>query len=209
MYVIVKRKARAFWARLGERALHVRLAAPASVHKLLGVLHRSRSEALQSGAEAQVQHLHNCLHAALQVSATSLDQDLPARNSCLSAGGPCIPAGPDIHLLSKTPKSPHRRLSLCSLPVPKQFRESLRSLTPFAQSPNGGTWQPAHRNNPDVFSLLRKVFSCCRGGSEFLGRHEILPPAIHREQICNQFPGHGKCSPIRVSSFSFLLVKLR
>jgi hypothetical protein len=60
-------------------------------------------------------------------------------------------AEPDIHLLSKTPKSPHRRLSLCPLPVPKQFIESLRSLTSIAQSPNGGTWQPAHRNHPDVF----------------------------------------------------------
>ena len=54
-------------------------------------------------------------------------------------------AEPDIHLLSKAPRSPHRRLSLCSLPVPKQFVESLRSLISFAQSPNGGTWQPAHR----------------------------------------------------------------
>jgi len=43
-------------------------------------------------------------------------------------------AEPDIHLLSKTPKSPHRRLSLCSLPVPKQFTESLRSLISFAQA---------------------------------------------------------------------------
>jgi hypothetical protein len=56
-------------------------------------------------------------------------------------------AEPDIHLRSKTRKSPHRRLSLCSLPVPKQFRVSLRSLISFAQSANGGTWQPAHRNN--------------------------------------------------------------
>jgi hypothetical protein len=54
-------------------------------------------------------------------------------------------AEPDIHLLSKTPKSPHRRWSLCSLPVPKQFGESLRSVTSIAQSPTGGTWQPAHR----------------------------------------------------------------
>jgi len=54
-------------------------------------------------------------------------------------------AEPDIHLLSKTPKSPHRRLSLCSLPVPKQFEESLWSLISFTQPPNGGTWQPAHR----------------------------------------------------------------
>jgi len=77
---------------------------------------------------------------------------------CLSAGGPCIPAGPDIHLLSKTPKSPHRRLSLCSLPVPKQFEESLGSSISFAQSPNGRTWQPAHRINPDVFSFLGRFF---------------------------------------------------
>ena len=67
-------------------------------------------------------------------------------------------AEPDIHLLSKTPKSPHRRLSLCSLPVPKQFEESLRSSISFAQSANGGTWQPAHRNNPDVFSFLGRFF---------------------------------------------------
>jgi hypothetical protein len=54
-------------------------------------------------------------------------------------------AEPDIHLLSKTPRSPHRRLSLCSLPVPKQFGGSLWSVTSFAQSPTCGIWQPAHR----------------------------------------------------------------
>src|ERR1700679_395300 len=36
-------------------------------------------------------------------------------------------AEPDIHLLSQAPESRHRRLSLCSLPVPKQFEESLGS----------------------------------------------------------------------------------
>ena len=35
-------------------------------------------------------------------------------------------AKPDIHLLSQTPKSRHRRLSLCSLPVPKQIRREPR-----------------------------------------------------------------------------------
>ena len=38
-----------------------------------------------------------------------------------------LSAEPDIHLLSETPKSPHRRLSLCSLPVPKQTEGSLGS----------------------------------------------------------------------------------
>ena len=54
-------------------------------------------------------------------------------------------AEPDIHLLSKASGSPHRRLSLCSLPVPKQFGESLWSVISLAQSPTGRTWQPAHR----------------------------------------------------------------
>jgi hypothetical protein len=48
------------------------------------------------------------------------------------------PAGPDLHLLSETPKSPHRRLSLCSLPVPKQSVEGLGSLISFAQSATAG-----------------------------------------------------------------------
>jgi len=38
-----------------------------------------------------------------------------------------LSAEPDIHLLSETPKSPYRRLSLCSLPVPKQTDGSLGS----------------------------------------------------------------------------------
>jgi hypothetical protein len=38
-----------------------------------------------------------------------------------------LSAEPDIHLLSETLKSPHRRLSLCSLPVPKQTDGSLGS----------------------------------------------------------------------------------
>jgi hypothetical protein len=53
-------------------------------------------------------------------------------------------AEPDIHLLSQTPKSRHRRLSVCSLPVPKQFVESLGSLISFAQSAKCRTWQSAH-----------------------------------------------------------------
>jgi hypothetical protein len=53
-------------------------------------------------------------------------------------------AEPDIHLLSRTPKSRHRRLSLCSLPVPKQFVESLGRLISFAQSAKCRTGQSAH-----------------------------------------------------------------
>src|SRR3984885_9557804 len=49
-----------------------------------------------------------------------------------------LSAEPDIHLLSETPKSPHRRLSLCSLPVPKQIEGSLGRLPPsLSPSPAG------------------------------------------------------------------------
>jgi hypothetical protein len=38
-----------------------------------------------------------------------------------------LPAGPDIHLLPQAPKSYRRRLSLCSLPVPKQSEGGIGS----------------------------------------------------------------------------------
>jgi len=63
-------------------------------------------------------------------------------------------AEPDIHLLSQTPRSRHRRLSLCSLPVPKQFVESLGSAISFAQSANGRTWQSAHFVHPVYFGSI-------------------------------------------------------
>jgi hypothetical protein len=84
-----------------------------------------------------------CLWRALESAHSSLFRMSPAQ-LCLSAVGSCH-AEPDIHLLSQAPRSRHRRLSLCSLPVPKQFVESLESLHSVAQSATGGTWQPAHR----------------------------------------------------------------
>src|SRR5690349_17316030 len=66
-----------------------------------------------------------------------------ARSVCLSALVPAF-AEPDIYLLSKAPWGFHRRLSLCSLPVPKQSEGSLGSSISFAQSANCGTWQSAH-----------------------------------------------------------------
>jgi len=65
-----------------------------------------------------------------------------ARSVCLSAGVPAF-AEPDIHCLSQARMGRPRRLSLCSLPVPKQFEESLGSWISFAQSATCGTWQPA------------------------------------------------------------------
>ena len=58
-------------------------------------------------------------------------------HGCLSARVPAF-AEPDIHSLSQATQGRHRRLSLCSLPVPKQFGESLGSLISFAQSATAG-----------------------------------------------------------------------
>jgi hypothetical protein len=76
--------------------------------------------------------------------ATGYDQDLPDTQQLPLGWWSLHPAGPDIHLLSKTLKNPHRRLSLCSLPVPKQSKRA-SGVSSIAQSPTCGTWQPAHR----------------------------------------------------------------
>jgi hypothetical protein len=49
------------------------------------------------------------------------------RATCASRNRFLRSADPDIHLLSRALEGRHRRLSLCSLPVPKQFVESLGS----------------------------------------------------------------------------------
>jgi len=67
----------------------------------------------------------------------------PQFASCASR--PWFLPSQDIHLLSRARWGLHRRLSLCSLPVPKQSEESLRSLSSFAQSATCRTWQSAHR----------------------------------------------------------------
>jgi hypothetical protein len=55
----------------------------------------------------------------------------------LSAMVPAF-AEPDIHSLSQILADRHRRLSVCSLPVLKQFGESLGSLISVAQSATAG-----------------------------------------------------------------------
>ena len=106
----------------------------------------------------------------------------PFRIIGLSADGPCSRAEPDIYLQPRALKSRRRRLSLCSLPVPKQFVVSLRSLISFAQSPIPQDLAVCARNNPDVFSFMGR-FLGCRSASELLGGHEILLSAFDCEQI--------------------------
>src|SRR6266480_6394217 len=80
-----------------------------------------------------------------------------------------LSAEPDIHLLSETPKSPHRRLSLCSLPVPKQtdgslgscLRRSARHLRDLAA---------CAPSNPDVFSFPGR-FSRSVSAAAFFPKH--------------------------------------
>ena len=76
--------------------------------------------------------------------AIDLNQDLPFRISGLSAGDSCFEQNQTSICSLETPQSRRRRLSLCSLPAPKQFVVSLRSLISFAQWANCRTWQSAH-----------------------------------------------------------------
>src|SRR5947209_1619861 len=61
---------------------------------------------------------------------------------CLSAMVPAF-AEPDIHSLSQILTDRHRRLSVCSLPVLKQFGESLGSFDLRRSVGNRRTWQSA------------------------------------------------------------------
>src|SRR5438477_144192 len=98
-------------------------------------------------------------------------------HACLSAMVPAF-AEPDIHSLSRILADRHRRLSVCSLPVLKQFEESLGSLISVAQSATavtdgfsdrGETRNLSHfqcpgqrrdrsysRNGPEAFDSLRQ-----------------------------------------------------
>jgi hypothetical protein len=61
-----------------------------------------------------------------------------------------------IHCLG--PKGRHRRLSVCSLPVPKQSEGSRGSFISVAQSVSGGTWQSARCMILVLFPFVGLVF---------------------------------------------------
>src|SRR5271170_352579 len=119
------------------------------------------------------------------------------------------PAEPDIHLLSRAPKSRHRGLSLCSLPVPKQFVVGLWSFNPFAQSATRRDLAACASMNPDVFafSLLERFLGCCCAAAELLGSHKVLFPALHREHIADHLPGNRERGAIRISALSLSFIK--
>ena len=116
-----------------------------------------------------------------------------------------LTAEPDIHLLSKAPESPHRRLSLCSLPVPKQFERASGVCTPSLSRLTAG---PGSLRIGIILMFFYSTgsFSGCCCASEFLGRHEISLLAFHSEHIGNHLPGYGQRGAIRISSLPFLLM---
>jgi hypothetical protein len=98
-------------------------------------------------ADVHVSHLSRenrlLLTRAAEERARSISLQNPQLATCASRRLVPAFAEPDIHSLSRAPKGLHRRLSLCSLPVPKQSEGSLWSLISVAQSATCGTWQPA------------------------------------------------------------------
>src|SRR5258705_179598 len=118
-----------------------------------------------------------------------------------------LSAEPDIHLLSKTPKTPHRRLSLCSLPVPKQTEGSLWSCLrrPARHLRDLAACAP---NDPDVL-YSQAGFLRCRGASKLLDGAIILFSALDGEHVGNHLPGYGERRPVLVPSLLFPFINQR
>ena len=93
---------------------------------------------------------------------------------------------------------------MCSLPFPKQFVVSLRSMISFAQWPNCRTWQSAH-GIILMFCIYGQVLGC-RRASELLGGHEILLSAFYREQIGNDFPCHREGGAVSITPLHLFFV---
>jgi hypothetical protein len=80
---------------------------------------------------------------ALLRARASYNQDLRCATAPFG-GGSCVALQNRTSICSpRLGRAPHRSLSLCSLPVSKQFGVSLGSA-PLAQSPACETWQSAH-----------------------------------------------------------------
>ena len=123
---------------------------------------------------------------------------------CLSAVGPC--ARRTGHpFAASSPWGSRRRLSLGSLPVPKQYEVGLGSCL---RRPAGDLRDLAAcaSNNPDVCSPHREGFlRYCRAG-HLRGRQEILLSAFHSEHMSHQLASHRQSGPILVPSLSFFLL---
>jgi len=106
---------------------------------------KCRSERLAGGvrvADLHVSHLsrenRNLLTRATEERAkTNIFRTRSSQRVPLG-GGSCLFAEPDIHLLSPAPKGLLRRLSLCSLPVPKQFEGASEACAPSLSRPLAG-----------------------------------------------------------------------
>ncbi len=94
-----------------------------------------------------------------------------------------LSAEPDIHLLSETPKSPHRRLSLCSLPVPKQTERGLGSCLrrPARHLRDLAACAP---NDPDVLYSQGRFFTLPRCLQ--VARRAQNPVFCARRRACRQ-----------------------
>jgi hypothetical protein len=124
------------------------------------------------------------------------------RTVCLSASVPALGRARHPFVVSGF-EGRHRRLSLCSLPAPKQTDGSLGScLRRSARHLRGlAVCAPS---NPDVLSFQAGLR--CRRASEFLGRHEVLFSAFYCKHVDDHLSGYGQRRPILVLSWSLWLI---
>ena len=114
---------------------------------------------------------------------------------CLSAGGSCSHRTGHPFAASGL-DGRRRRLSLCSLPVPTQFGESLGST--------GLLRSVGYRRDLAVCASMILLF--CRQslrcpGKALLCRDELAVLAIHSQQPSHHLAGHGQRHPVPVAPF--------
>ena len=124
-----------------------------------------------------------------------------AAHVCLTADGPCFPAGPDIHLLPLARKPSQMIECVFSASL-----ETIRREPPESELLRSVAYQrdlaACASIDPDVFvfSFVRKGFLRGCGRNAFSGRHEILLPAFNRHHVADHLPGHRQCRPVGISS---------
>jgi hypothetical protein len=106
-------------------------------------------------------------------------------------------AEPDIHSLSRAGVGRHRRLSVCSLPVPKQFEESLRSFDFRRSVGNRRTWQSAR--------CVILFFSPCRA-RRVCERYEVACPQSTASKYAYHLPSYRQRRSIGIPFLFFCFI---
>jgi hypothetical protein len=125
-------------------------------------------------------------------------------HECLTADGPRIRCRTGHPFAVSGSPEPSQMIEFVFAASPETIRNGPPEYSP---SPSRQPAGPGSLRLPVsrcfCFSTRRKRFSGSRCSAELFGWHEILLSALDGEHIADHFPGNGKRSPVRVTSFQF------